>query len=688
MVAGLLLLTTWLLPGTAWAQFETLARAALVIGNGAYAHDPLVPLDNPLNDAREMNRRLTELGFDVTLMEDGDAAGMGGLVERIPEVFPSGGVGVFFYAGHGVQYKGVNYLLPTDFELTTPDDLPRNSLALNTILQAMNDAGVKIGIIILDACRENPFGTVSDAFGQGLALVDAPGETLIAYATRPGGLAEDGLGGNSPYTGALISALELPNQSVYDVFAAVRARVSQATSGRQIPWILGSLGPAGTQFRFRPVAEPQIAEDLSVPGQPITLASVHWKTIQQSVDPTDFERFLMLEPDRTYVQLAQRRLSELRAEGREDLPEMGIRLAQAPADLPEGIASLITECDVVAADPYDNGRLTAGVPWGLVNTSIAIRACLRSVAAAPNTPRLLFNLGRALDIAERFTEAESFYRRAADLGYASAFKNLGYMQRTSRGVSENPPAAAELYLEAALRGSNAGKTAIATLYREGQGVPQSHEEALRWYRLAAEDGYPGALDAIGYFYLNGLGVEQDEAESARYYELAARLGVSNGMYNLGRAYLKGSGVEKDCEEAITWFVRGLEEGNPYAPFYLGRMFREKWCVDRDYRLAMSYLKLSADRGFAEPYFHIAQMYEKGEGVEPDLAEAFYYYWIAREAGEFHGVRYSLLMAEEAGERLAALQEQLDSASVASARSRAEEWIEQNGLLQFRMVNLW
>jgi hypothetical protein len=160
------------------------------------------------------------------------------------------------------------------------------------------------------------------------------------------------------------------------------------------------------------------------------------------------------------------------------------------------------------------------------------------------------------------------------------------------------------------------------------------------------------------------------------------------MYNLGRAYLKGSGVEKDCEQAVTWFVRGLEEGNPYTPFYLGRMFREKWCVDRDYRLAMSYLKLSADRGFAEAYFHIAQMYENGEGLEPDLEEAYYYYWIAREAGEFHGVKYSLLMAQEAGERLAALQGELDSARVASARARAEEWIEQNGLLQFRMVNLW
>ena len=362
LIAAGLLLLTWLVPSTGFAQFDTLSRAALVIGNGQYAHPPLSPLENPLNDAREVNRRLTELGFDVTLMEDGDAAGMDALVERIAEVFPSGGVGVFYYAGHGVQYKGVNYLLPTDFQLTTPDELPRRSLALNTILQAMNQAGVKIGIIILDACRESPFGAVSDAFGQGLALVDAPGETLIAYATRPGGLAEDGFGANSPYTGALVSALELPNQSVYDVFAAVRAKVSQATEGRQIPWILGSLGPLGTQFRFRPVALAQADESFAVPDQPITLASVQWQTIQDSVNPTDFERFLTMHADRTpYAQLAQRRLDELLSEGRGDLPEMGIRTADA---VQGGIDGLITECDIVAADPYDNGARHGGRALG------------------------------------------------------------------------------------------------------------------------------------------------------------------------------------------------------------------------------------------------------------------------------------------------------------------------------------
>jgi uncharacterized protein len=686
-VGILLLVFTWLPSGAAWAQLDTMDRAAVVVGNGAYQFKPLRPLDNPPNDAREMNRRLTELGFKVTLVENGDKARLDDVVKQMERTFPRGGVGVFYYAGHGVQYQGVNYLLPTDLQLSGAKDLPRGSLTLNSVLQAMTRAGVKIGIVILDACRQNPFGDVSGAFGKGLALVDAPATTLIAFATRPGGLAEDGVGANSPYTSALVSALELPNQSIYDVFAAVRAKVSQATEGRQIPWLLGSLGPLGSQFKFRPVAT-DVAGNLSVPGQPITLASVQWQTIQQSVNPTDFERFLSLPPDRPFVQVAQSRLSQLQAEGREPLPEMEIKTDSGRAEVPDGIDSLITECDIVAADPYDDGRITAGVPWGLVNTSIAIRACVRAVAKDPNNPRLLFNLGRALDIAERFEEAEKFYRQAADLGYASGFKNLGFMERTGRGRPENPEGAAKLYLQSALRGSDGGKTAIATLYREGIGVPKSAKEALKWYRLAAADGYPGALDAIGYFYLTGFGVAKDEAQSAHYYAQAADLGVSNAMYNLGRAYLRGSGVAKDCDKAVNWFQRGLEEGNPYAPTYLGRMFREKWCVGRDYRQALSYFKLAADRGFAEAYFQIAQMYENGEGVDKDPAQAYYNYWIAREAGRFHGLPNSVKMADDADQRLTALRPQIGDAAEAKARANAEEWIAQNGLQQFRMINLW
>jgi TPR repeat protein len=686
LLIAALLLFAWLFPTSVLAQLDGSRRAALVVGNSDYRYKPLYVLGNPLNDARAMNSALSELDFDVTMVEDGDHARLDLLVERIAREFPEGGVGLIYFAGHGVQYKGVNYLLPIDFRLTTPSELPKNSLALNDVLQAMDRAGVNIGIVILDACRESPFGDMSDAFGQGLALVDAPGETLIAYATRPGGLAEDGFGANSPYTGALISALELPNQSIHEVFAAVRAKVSQATLGRQIPWVLGSLGPLGTRFKFRQVEAPLVAETLSPRDERITLASVQWNTIEQSVDPTDFEHFLMLHPQTSYASLAKRKLEALKAQGRENLPELEIRTTSGTA-IPGGIDSLITQCDIVAADPRDAGALTDGVPWGLVNTRIAIRACVRSLADQPNSPRLLYNLGRALDIAERLEEAEAVYRKAADLGYAEAFGSLGYMYKTGRGRAPDTKEAVRLYVESALRGNAGAKTALGAMFRDGTGVPQSYEEAMRWFRLAAQAGSAGAPDAIATLYRKGQGVEKDLVESVRYSRVSAMLGNSNAMYNLGRAYLKGEGVDIDYEEAVAWFDRSTEKGNPYAAFYLGKMLRDEWGVERNYYESLRYFRLSADRGYPRAYSSLAEMYENGQGTKRDLKEAYFFYKLAIGSGQVRGGRDSMAVVSEAEQRLANLQSEIDPVSAARASSRAESWLEANRLY-LRLSNKW
>jgi len=160
------------------------------------------------------------------------------------------------------------------------------------------------------------------------------------------------------------------------------------------------------------------------------------------------------------------------------------------------------------------------------------------------------------------------------------------------------------------------------------------------------------------------------------------------MHNLGRAYLNGDGVEKDYEQAVEWLARATSEGNPYSPYYLGRMFHEAWGVARSYSLAHSYFKLSADRGFAEAWFKLAEMYEAGEGMAPDPAGAYYHYWIAREAGRFHGLKYSLQMAETAEERLRALRGEHGEAAMAPAGARARAWLEEQGMLQFRLVNTW
>jgi uncharacterized protein len=281
------------------------SRVALIVGNAGYDFSPLA---NPINDARALAGSLRELGFEVTLLENAGLAEFQAALERMAQGFQQGGIGVFYYAGHAIQHQGINYLLPTDFILDQSNDLPAHSISIDTVLDALEKSGVGLKLLILDACRDYPFGDVNEAFGQGLASVATNGETLVAYATAAGQVALDGQGPNSPYTSALISALELPGHDIYDVFRTVRAKVREATDGRQLPWISGSIE---TRVVLRePEPEPP------TPGE-VTVAGVHWNTIKASVDPADFNQFLQLYPESDYSDNAMARVQLLSSRGEE-----------------------------------------------------------------------------------------------------------------------------------------------------------------------------------------------------------------------------------------------------------------------------------------------------------------------------------------------------------------------------------
>ena len=222
-------------------------RSALIIGNASYGFSPL---DNPINDARALAGSLRELGFEVTLIENASLAEFQAALASMPQSFQHKGVGLFYYAGHAVQHQGVNYLLPTDFDLDQGNDIAPHSISINTVLKLLEEAGVGLKLVVLDACRNYPFGEIDEAFGQGLASVDATGETLVAYATAAGQWALDGDGPNSPYTSALVSALELPGHDIYDVF---RDRARQGARGDRRPAAAMGLGldrdPAGVPRR-------------------------------------------------------------------------------------------------------------------------------------------------------------------------------------------------------------------------------------------------------------------------------------------------------------------------------------------------------------------------------------------------------------------------------------------------------
>lgn len=213
-------------------------RTALVIGNSAY---DATPLRNPVNDARSISSALRDLGFDVVEKENLTQKDMKREIQAFGAKLQKGGVGLFYFAGHGMQVNGRNYLIPVGARIEHEKQVEYEAVDMGAVLSEMDYARNPMNIVILDACRDNPFARSFRSSAQGLAAVNAPGGTLIAYATAPGSVASDGPGENGIYTGELIQTLRTPGLRIEDVFKQVRSVVRQVTDGKQIPWESSSL---------------------------------------------------------------------------------------------------------------------------------------------------------------------------------------------------------------------------------------------------------------------------------------------------------------------------------------------------------------------------------------------------------------------------------------------------------------
>jgi len=229
------------------------SRVALVIGQSAYTSVSALP--NPANDATAMSGLLTAAGFEVTTVRDVSQKelrqAVGDFAARVAGKGPDT-VALVFYAGHGVQIDGENFLMPIDVNIQRESDVPIQAVRLNDVMNTLTSVPTKLRIVILDACRNDPFDAINKTAGRGLAMFDAKANaagSFISYSTSPGAEAEDGKGSSSPYTGALVVSAREPGVSIEDAFKRVRVAVNKETEGRQIPWESSSLT---TDFYFFP----------------------------------------------------------------------------------------------------------------------------------------------------------------------------------------------------------------------------------------------------------------------------------------------------------------------------------------------------------------------------------------------------------------------------------------------------
>lgn len=234
-----------------------------MIGNGDY---PNGRLRNPTNDARGLARVLRGLGFEVLAHENLSQRDMRRAINDFGRRLRDGGVGLFYYAGHGLQVNGRNYLVPVDATIDDESEVEVEAVDVATVLGRMEAARNRLNVVILDACRDNPYARSFRNVSRGLASIDAPAGTVLAYATAPGRVARDGEGMNGLYTGELLKAMVVPGLKIEDVFKRVRQGVQEQSRGEQVPW--ESVSIVG-DFVFALPSGPAAA---AAPAGPLTLA--------------------------------------------------------------------------------------------------------------------------------------------------------------------------------------------------------------------------------------------------------------------------------------------------------------------------------------------------------------------------------------------------------------------------------
>src|SRR5688572_19104886 len=303
-------------------------RVALLIGNNTYGN---APLRNAVNDARDLGAALKELGFKVIIRENAGRQQMFEAIREFGTAAEGASTAFFFYAGHAMQFRDRNYLIPIDIAMGSEEDVTFFAVELQLVFDRMDKARTRFNFIVLDACRDNPFASSFKVSSSGPAQVNAPGGTMIAYATSPGSTAEDGFQRNGVYTKYILQHIRVPDVPVESMFRRVREGVVQETLKRQTPWESSSLKG---EFFFNPSSTRTVASSAPSSGPSadvmLNFELQFWLSVKDSARAEEIQAYLDKYPKGTFSPLARTRLEALNRTTRVASAEAPILRAAQP----------------------------------------------------------------------------------------------------------------------------------------------------------------------------------------------------------------------------------------------------------------------------------------------------------------------------------------------------------------------
>lgn len=581
-------------------------RKALVIGNGAYAN---APLQKPTRDAKSVAEALRLVGFEVELHQNLSGEQMERVVDKFAaDLKASGALGLFYYSGHGVQNGEQGYLVPVDISPNADEtDMRYKAMPLGRVLAKMEGAREGVDILLIDACRNNPWvrSFKGASGGEGALQMMAAGKrSLIGFATRQGSVATEGPSSepHSVFTHNFLKTMFQPGKPLRSILDDVQEQVRAQTEQRQIPDYNSSLGTR---------------EVYLVPPRREDKAETAWATIKNSSRPEDMTAFAAAYSDSPLAAVALQRVQVT--------PKAG-SAPQTPAD---------TDCKTLAMPPYTLPG-EAGVKLENVNVEAALPACRTMAMSEPLNPMAHALYGRVLHRAKRYDEARLQFQEAADLGEASSQMSLGVIYENGNGVPRDYEKAVAWYRKAADQGNIIAQSNLGYMYRQGWGVDQDFDKARALFTKAAEQGYPRAYTQLADMAILGLGEPHDDSKAVTLLLKAAEAGDLWGQNYLGAMYFKGRGVKKDATQAALWYRKAAERNYAPAQGNLGSAYNSGFGVPKDSNQAFFWWRKAAEQGDISSQNWLGVAYADGRGVDRDAVTAVYWYRKAAEQDDGYG----------------------------------------------------
>ena len=597
-------------------QGQEQKKVALVIGAQNYV--AVAPLRHSLSDAIDLSASLKAKGFQVeTLTDPKTKREIRDAITRYYKAMENqtGAVGIIYYAGHGIQYEGENYLIPILADIQNPGDLEDQCIKMNTVMAVLRSASNSLNILLLDACRSG-FSSFSRSTDQGLTRIDAPQGSIVVFATQPGKVASDGTGSNGLFTSKLLKHINNPDLNIGDVFKRVKQDVFLESNKTQLP----------------SVEDNSIGGDFYFSGSGNTPIPVYVTPVINKEEPSGNalelnNKGIEFYNQKDYVKAIDyyRKSAALgNAYGQSNLGCMYRDGTGTTQDYAEAIKWFHK------AAAQDNASGQANLGW-------------------------MYENGKGVD--KNITEATKWYEKSASQGYEYAkgrLKALTAIDQASDLVNKgdefysqkNYPLAFEYYKKAADRNNSYGQSNLGCMYRDGLGIAQNDFEAMRWFLKAASQGNAFGQANLGGMYRDSLGVKQDYVEAIKWYRKAAEQENVDGQTNLGYLYEYGYGVEKNISEAIKWYEKAGNQGSGYAQNNLGDKYRDGLEIKQDYIEAIKWYRKAAEQENVNSQTNLGYLYESGYGVEKSISEAIKWYEKAGNQGsEYAKKRLKILRGE-------------------------------------------